>query len=123
MHALMLFCCHTSPLPTALQKRGNLPHRATRFKTFSVLETFGHNKEVTHRHMPTHGLRAPPYGVLRVGLAFDVDRHWNTELGQSLAQSDRFLSVPAAESFTQREGQFLRCTGSKGKGSYPHVTY
>lgn len=58
----------------------------------------------------------PPYDLLRVGLAVDAHRHWDRELTESLAKSDRFLFIPAAEGVTQRHSQLLRCRWKRGNG-------
>lgn len=97
---------------TQTLERGQLFPTGQRGSFFSpFLET----KAKMSRHMHTHGC-VLPYGVLRVCLAVDADAHWDRELGQPLAELDRFLFVPTVEGITQGEGQFLRCTGSRWRG-------
>lgn len=55
-----------------------------------------------------------PYGVLRVGMTVDTDRHGNAELTQPLTEFHSFVTVPTAQGFTQGEGEFLGCKGTKG---------
>lgn len=52
---------------------------------------------------------SPPYGSLGKGLAADRDGHRDRELCQPAAQLRRLLLVPAAECFTQGQGQLFSC--------------
>lgn len=52
---------------------------------------------------------SPPYGRLGICLAVDSDGHRDRELSQPAAQCRRLLLVPAADGFTQGQGQLFSC--------------